>query len=242
MIIEREYSVKLSEIDKNNKITNKAILSYLEDVGGIHSNIAGIGLLAINETHLSWVLLEWKLQVIRRPQYTEKLIVRTWSKGYIRCYAYRDFEILDEQGNVVVKAASKWVLLNIEQEKIVRLQDDLMEKYYHEWNKNAFGDEDDFPKQKELEQYELETTYIVRRADIDMNNHMHNLNYLDLANEVLPEEIYRTKMFDNVRITYKKEIKLGEKVKCKYGREENRHIVAIKSEDDKILHALIELS
>ena len=70
---------------------------------------------------------------------------------------------------------------------------------------------------------------------------MHNLNYLELANEALPEDIYKLVEFNNVRITYKKEIKLGETVKCKYGYEDNKHIIIIKSEDDKTLHAMIEL-
>ena len=129
MIIEKEYSVKLSEIDRNNKITNKSILSYLEDIGGIHSNMAGNGLLNIHETYLTWLLLEWKLQVIRRPLYAEKLTVRTWSKGYVKCYAYRDFEIRDEQENVIVLAASKWVLVDTQKGKIVKIEPDLLEKY-----------------------------------------------------------------------------------------------------------------
>ena len=37
MIVEREYYVKLSEIGKENKITNKALLGILEDIGGVHS-------------------------------------------------------------------------------------------------------------------------------------------------------------------------------------------------------------
>ncbi len=49
------------------------------------------------------------------------------------------------------------------------------------------------------------------RKDIDINKHMHNLYYLDLAYEALPDEIYNKRPFDYVRITYKKEIKLGEK-------------------------------
>ena len=32
--------------------------------------------------------------------------------------------------------------------------------------------------------------YTVKRRDIDLNFHMHNLYYLDLAYEVLPEEVY----------------------------------------------------
>ena len=241
MIVEQEYIVKLSEIGKDEKATNKAILGYLEDTGGKHSNIAGYGLLDIQQTHLTWLLLEWKLKVNRRPNYTEKITVKTWSKGAIKCYAYRDFEIYDEQGNIIALAASKWVLVDTEQGKIVRIEPDLLSKYEEELGKNAFDDGDDFEKIKEPEECQLETMYQVRRADIDVNNHMHNLNYLDLANEALPEEIYRGAHLDNIRITYKKEIKLGETVRCKYACEDGKHIVTIKSEDDKLLHAIIEM-
>ena len=71
---------------------------------------------------------------------------------------------------------------------------------------------------------------------------MHNINYLDLANEALPDEIYfNSKEFDFFQISYKKEIKLGETVKCKYAFVNNKHIVVIKSQDDTKLHAIIEL-
>lgn len=240
MIVESEYTVKLSEIDKNNKATNKAILSYLEDTGGKHSNIAGYGIYDIPRTHLSWVLIEWKLQVNRRPNYAEKINVKTWSKGSIRCYAYRDFEIYDDQGNRIAIAASKWVLIDIQSGRIVRLEPSLLEKYKPELQKAVFEGEN-FPKINEPKEYSLEAEYTVRKADIDVNNHMHNLNYLDLVNEVLPEDIFIGEQLNNIRITYKKEIKLGETVKCKYNFTEGKHIVAIKSQDEKILHALIEL-
>ncbi len=42
MVVEREYYVRLSDIGKENKITNKALLGIFEDVGGAHSNIAGL--------------------------------------------------------------------------------------------------------------------------------------------------------------------------------------------------------
>ena len=44
MIVENKYNVKLSEISINNEITNKALLGDFEDIGGIHSNMAGYGL------------------------------------------------------------------------------------------------------------------------------------------------------------------------------------------------------
>lgn len=241
MFIENEYTVRLSEIDRENKATNKAILSYLEDIGGIHSNIAGYGIYDIPKTHLTWVLIEWKLQIIRRPNYAEKVKVITWSRNALRCYAFRDFEIYDQEGNVIALAASKWVLVNMQKGKIERIEPELIAKYEPELDKSAFEGEN-FAKIIEPEKYQMETEYVVRKADIDINNHMHNLNYMDLANEALPENIFTNKQFNNIRITYKKEIKLGEIVKCKYGTNGEKHVISIKSQDDKTLHALIELS
>ena len=240
MIIENEYTVKLSEIGKGNKVTNKAILSYLEDIGGIHSNQAGYGVFEIEKTHLSWILLGWKLQVIRRPKYTEKIKIKTWSKGVVKLYTYREFEVYDEQDNLIIKASSKWVLLDIEKGKIVRIEPELMAKYQPEPNKEVFSIEE-FNKIKEPEEYKYEKLYTVRRADIDVNNHMHNLNYIELANEALPEDVYRGALFNDVRIEYKKEIKLGEVVKCKYAFRDDKHIVVVKSEDESVLHAIIEM-
>lgn len=240
MIIENEYTVKLSEIGKDNKATNKAILSYLEDIGGIHSNKAGYGVYEIPQTHLSWVLLEWKLQVIRRPNYAEKIKILTWSKDAIKYYTFRDFEVYDEQGNLIIIATSKWVLLDIEKGKIVKIAPEILEKYEPELNKAVF-EKEEFEKIKEPDEYQHETEYTVRRADIDVNNHMHNLNYIELANEALPDEVYRGALFNDVRITYKKEIKLGETVKCKYAFRDDKHIVVVKSKDEKVLHAIIEM-
>ena len=241
MIVEQEYQIKLSEIGKENKITNKAILGDLEDVGGIHSNIAGYGILDIQQTKLSWVLLDWKLKIIRRPKYSEKIKIKTWSKNAIKFYTYRDFEVYDENGQVIAIATSKWVLLDIDKGKIVKISDEVLNKYGPELEKSVF-DISEIEKLQEPEDYISEVEYTVKKSDIDVNNHMHNLNYLELANEALPEDVYNEQELNNVRINYKKEIKLGETVKCKYGFENNAHIVVIKSMDEKIIHAIIKLN
>lgn len=240
MIVEREYYVKVSEIGKENKITNKALLGLLEDVGGVHSNIAGYGIPMMEQTRLTWIVLNWNVKIIRRPNYAEKILVRTWTKDGAKYYSYRDFEILDEQGNVIVKAISRWVLVNFDTGKIEKMSEKILESYKPEFNRFVFEDES-FEKIKELEKYEKETEYVVKRSDIDVNNHMHNINYLDLANEGLPDNVYNNKKeFDNFKISYKKEIKLGESVICKYSYINNKHIICIKSKDNEKLHCIIE--
>ena len=92
-----------------------------------------------------------------------------------------------------------------------------MAKKYESENKYVFKEE--IEKIKLPEKFEAEIKYTVQRKDIDVIGHMHNLYYLNLAYEALPEEEYQKRPFDNVRIMYKKEIKLGETVVCKYAKE-----------------------
>ena len=83
--------------------------------------------------------------------------------------------------------------------------------------------------------------YKVNRFDIDVNKHVHNLNYINIAYEVLPENIYNGEELKHVHIMYKHQIKLGKTVKCLYKFQNNKHLIAIKSEDEKTLHAIVEL-
>ena len=94
-------------------------------------------------------------------------------------------------------------------------------------------------KLKEPEKYSNVVSYTINREMIDINGHVHNLDYLDLAYKALPEKAY-TKEFKKIDIMYKKEIKLDDTVKCFYSNENSVHTVVIKSEDEAILHAIIK--
>ena len=241
-IFERNARVDISKVNSNALITNKGMLSLLENVACMHSDTAGCGIIDIPRTHLSWVQLNWKVKIFKRLNYGGTVTIRTWARNATKVSTLRDFEVLDEQGNVIAKAMSKWVLINIQTEKLERVTDEILFKYNPELEKFAFGPDEDFEKLKEQENYAREVKYSVKRSDIDVNNHMHNINYLDLANEALPDDIYfNSKEFDFFQISYKKEIKLGENVRCKYLYENGKHMIAIKSEDNSKLHAIIEL-
>ena len=106
-------------------------------------------------------------------------------------------------------------------------------------NKTVFN-ESDLHKIVEPDNAEKTFSFTVRRRDIDINNHMNNLYYLDYALEALPEEVY-SKFFNNVEIMYKYSAKLGETINCFYKEEEDGYYVMMKSATDNILHALVKL-
>lgn len=239
MIYTETFKMAAKDIGKENKIKDRAILEILENIATYHSDKVGYGVNDINKTKLAWVLLEWKLQVLNRPKYGQILTVNTWGKGMNKFFTCRDYEIYDEENNLCAIATSKWALINLENTKMERLTEEIVNIYKPE-EKSVF-------KNEKLDKIKMPTTfssqieYRVCRKDIDINQHMHNLYYLDLAYEAIPEEVYNQRPFDNIRISYKKEIKLGDILNCKYAKQDNKHIIVIESKEKGILHAVIEM-
>jgi len=238
MIFEKMYTVGNRDVGVTKKVTNKAMMKYLENIACSHSDLVGYGINTIEETGVVWILLDWKFKIIERPKYGQNIKVRTWSRKMEKCSAYRDFQVLDEKENILAIATTKWVLLDANTRKIQRIPEELATKYASEPERNVFDKE--IEKLQEIENEEISMQIKIRRTDIDINNHVNNLNYLDLAYEILPEEIYNSEL-KNVRITYKHQTELGETVNVSYAKKENKNIVTIKTEDKAKLHAIVEL-
>lgn len=236
MIFSEKFKIQSKDIGKENCIRNRGILEILENIATHHSDMVGYGPNDIEKNGITWILLEWKLKVIKRPKYGQILNVNTWGRtvdGEIKkTYTYRDFEIYDENNNLCAIATSKWVLTNIETGKLIKIDKEIIEKYEVE-NKNVFNTPE-LDKITIPESFSNEIIYKVSRRDIDLNEHMHNLYYLDLAYEALPEEVYEKRPFKDIRIQYKREIKLGENVKCRYTFENEQNIITICSEDNRV--------
>ncbi len=238
-IFENKIRVDINKVDSNAFITNKGMLELMEDTACMHSDIAGLGIKEIPITHLSWIQLNWKVKIFRRLTYGEIITVRTWAREATKVSTLRDFEVLDNNNKPVCIATTKWTLINTETLSITKITDDIINSYKPEI-KTVLPDFE-FKKLVEPDSFSREYTYQAQRRDIDVNKHMHNLNYLDLAYEALPEEVYLNNKFNNIEIMYKSAIRLGNTVKCLYCFKDGKHIITIKSLDDKILHCIINL-
>lgn len=238
-IYSKEERVKYLDVDRTNKLSNQAIINYMQDIAVEHANSIGNGLNNKAETHTVWLLLNWKVKIFSRPKCEDILKISTWPRIIEKCYSWRDFEIYNNEELVAI-ATSKWILVNSETGKITKISPEAKEKY-EIYDKSIF-EEEILDKLQEPKDPKLVYEETVGRTKIDTNNHLNNLYYLDYAIESLPEDVYQNNIFNNIDIMYKKEIKYKDKIKCLYKFENNEHIVSIKSEDLKTLHAIIKLS
>lgn len=240
-IFEHKFKIGFRDVGKSNKITNKGLLGYLEDTAGMHSDLVGYGLNDIYKTNLTWILLNWKVQVFKRPLYGESILVKTWARNTIKFYTFRDFEVYNNKNELIAIATTKWVLMDAKAMTLTKIPDELISKYNPE-NKAVFGNEKEIGKLDFPTEYESMFPYTIQRKDIDINRHVHNVTYLDFAYEILPESVYNNINLNTFEILYKKETKLGETIKCFYSKVDNSHFVVMKTEDEKTVHCVIRLS
>ena len=239
MFVEHKFYVGLSDVNLNRELMNTHLLRHLEDVAGMHSEIAGSGYTDIERTRKSWILLAWKVEIKKRPLMNDTLKVKTWSRCIEKIYAYRDFEVRDQYDEIIAIATSKWLYIDIDLGKFIKIPEDVILSYKQE--PLQVFEEKDLGRLKEPNSEVInKIDFKITRNMIDINKHLHNTYYLDIAKEVLPEEMALSKEFDNFEIMYKKEIKLGETVKAIYTKEEDCHYVTIKNEDETVLHSVIK--
>ncbi len=238
---EHDFEIGLRDIENPNFLSNKAILALFENIGSYHSDSINFGLNDLPITHSSWVLLGWKVKVLKRPIYGDKLHIVTWARNVEKFSTYRDFEVYNQHNELVIIATSKWVLIDTITEKLKLIPKDIINLYKPD-TKVAFPENEALlSKLTDTDNYISETIYTVQRSQIDLNNHMHNLYYLDMAYEALPKEVYENNVFNTFEISYKRQIKLHNTVKCYYSFEEDTHKIIIKSLDNKTIHAIISL-
>ncbi|NMA67353.1 MAG: hypothetical protein GX957_14155 [Clostridiaceae bacterium] len=238
MQIEQEFFIRVQDVGFNNKITNKALLEALTNVTTLHGNLVGQGIFDRDKNNFAWMVMNWKLQVYKRPKTCETILAKTWAQEFSGIRAYRDFEIYNQKGEIIAKATSVWIAVNTKTSKPIRLTDDIMKVYESEpQHKN-------FPNFKFTKTVNTDipilskVSFKINKSMIDCNNHVHNPSYMDLVNEVLPEGIDET-YFNDIEINFKKEITLHEEVLLEYVTDGKNSYVFIWDESKSIHHATV---
>lgn len=240
-IFSKRFEITLFDVGESNELSNKGILRFLQEIACIHSGLCGSSPNNVNETGIAWVVLNWKLHVYCRPCWNTPLIVKTWASNQKYVSFYRDFEITDENNNLVAIATSKWIPFDVRNHTFAKLTPEISNNYTI-INKHVFN-EPIKEKIAEPESSAFVKEYVVLQRDLDTNHHVNNLNYLDFACEALPVNIPSN--FADVEIMYKNEAKLDDVLEMYYYKsdipDDNEYTITIKNKFTDELHSIIKL-
>ena len=166
------------------------ILTLLEEAAADHCLSIGHSLYNLLEQGIGWVLLSGRMMMERYPEYKEKITVRTWLSDLGTCRGTRENLILGEQGDIIGRAKGFWLFFDIKNRRPARVFDEIVEKW--SINPEECIRDTNSEKIEPLETAQYRKEFLVHRFDMDSNEHVNNLRYLQWAVESVPDTITDT--------------------------------------------------
>lgn len=204
-VFEDNFIIVDGEVEPLTVLKPVGILDLFQTVAGIHALKLGMGLKDLMKNNLAWVLMRVKYDVFKQIPKESKVIVKTWPHPEGKIDYDRDYQILDLDGNVLIKGASKWIIMDSIQRKIARTSaysypcECLNERNYDSIDRIRVS----------LEDFKEIGNYLVSKNEIDVVGHLNNIRYADVIFEFYPCEL------KSLQIDYLKETKCGETLTIK---------------------------
>jgi acyl-ACP thioesterase len=183
-----------------------ALLENLQEAAWSHANLYGAGWDDLHKNNTLWVLSRFHIAIERLPNWQEKVTLETWSKKPDGITAYRDFEMTDEQGSVIVKAASVWHIIDAQTFRIQKIET-VMNAFPHCENRHVF-----YENPLKIAAFDCEediAIHHVKYSDIDMNNHVNNTKYVQWIFDDLDINVITSYSIKDLQINYIAQLQLG---------------------------------
>jgi medium-chain acyl-[acyl-carrier-protein] hydrolase len=201
------FRIRADEMDRFGRLSPLALFNYLQEAAGRHAHNLGVGVHQLLEKKQNWMLSRFFMQIETYPRYGDEITVQTWPCGVDRFFALRDFLILDHKHHIAGRAASGWLLIDLESRRILRLEQ-LLE--HCTVAKRALNK--DLKKLPQPLIHEIQKEYTVRLNDIDVNQHANSVAFLEWILEAIPLSTQNSQLLSSIEINYQSEAKYDEKI------------------------------
>lgn len=214
------HQVLPHECGPDGKVKLQGILDYFQDIAAAHADLLNVGLEDMLERQQIWVLSRLKIRISRLPSLGEKLTVMTYPSGLNKLFATRQYQILDEQGELLCGGSSYWLVVDPVKSRPVRPFKELAQYALLNQDKPFFYPEIDKIAEKTLSE-EVICDYTVRHTHIDLNQHLNNAFYGSFTEDVVCALKNGHVPVREVQINFLQACPLHTKIICKGIVEEN---------------------
>ena len=197
--------IRYSECDSQARLTLAALLNYFQDCSTFQSEVLGVGGRYLKENNLVWVLSSWQIVVDRYPELCEEVEIGTSPYGFKGCFGYRNFLMRTMDGEILARANSLWTLLNLQQQTMAHPTEKM---------KLAYEIEEKLPMEYASRKIAVpgegiyEELFVVKKHHLDTNNHVNNVQFVDMAMNSLTADF----AIGQMRAEYRRQAHLGDEL------------------------------
>ncbi len=197
------FTLRPRDCDLNEKWRPSAVLETMQDAAGAHSTLLGCGREELVKKNIVWVLSRCELHMDRYPSVGEKITVHTFPTPTRICFFPRYYIFTDSQGEMIGKAGSLWLLLDLGTRRMLppgeigRLIPD---------NKDLSVPMNLPATVGKLQGDEFVSEYRPVYTDLDVNGHVNNTRYADWLCNALGIALMKEYEPDHIVLNYNHEV------------------------------------
>ena len=205
-----DFALKSYHLDHRGRMPIWVIYHFLQESAEHNAVDLGFDTETLLQRGLTWVLSRLQLRVHAIPKGRQGLEAETWPSAIESRFAHRDFRLrLPGEETYFAVASSAWLMLDLKKMRPVTVSAHMAANMVLSRPRMV---PEPFPPLEAIGDPELVTEIRVRRSDLDINDHVNNVHYVEWLAEAVPESLWRNTDVSELDVEYKRAVKFGDTV------------------------------
>ena len=209
----------------------------MEQVSADHARAYGMDRQFFTEHHSAFLVAKTAVQITRRPMRAEKFTLTTACEVFKKGSMKRLTILTDTEGNRLALVDCRWMLVDTVHGAHPRASPRLGDRGLPERRAAPGAASEPVHKSKDLQPA---GEWVARYSLCDLNGHINNAAYLDIACDAIPLEVWRTRELKFFSIKYHREVPMGEKMAVFYAPVEQGWYVVGRREEHAAFECYLE--
>ncbi len=219
-IYEQTYRILSSDTDAAQRLRLSRLFTLLQEASIAHTTALGMGREKTLDRGLLWIVTLQQARISRMPVYDEQIKLFSWPGDTMHLLFPRYYRIEDEAGSALIEASAIWALMDRETRRVV-----FPEEHGVEIKGVRTGNEIPLPSAPKPPKTNIADTFAVPYSYVDLNGHMNNTRYFDLAEDRMPDAL-RSRALVGVQTEYAKEARQGAVITLKEELADDRYLLS----------------
>lgn len=204
-----DYTILSYQVDVSRNATLVVLCQLMQESAWNHAEHLELGFSHLSKKNCIWVLCRQLVKMYSYPKWGDMIQVHTWPTAKDKLFCYRDFRISDSAGSVIGEATTSWFVIDLASRRPQKTDSyfhvDLPENAQHVFSGKL---QKLHPVSSAANTRLVQVTY----GDLDINEHVNNVRYIDWIVNGLPLDHLKTHELKEMEVNYLSEASYDDEI------------------------------
>lgn len=206
-VFSTQLRLRNKDVDCHRRLRTSVLFELMQEASIRHTEELGMGREMTLDRGLLWMVTLQRAEIARMPEYDERITLESWPGKTMHLLFPRYYRVLSETGETLLSASALWALVDQQTRRMV-----FPDRYGVTIEGVTTGREIDLPSPPRRAAGDVGTLFTVPYSYTDLNGHMNNTRYFDLAEDIIPAAA-EGRHLREIAVEYANEAKLGDELR-----------------------------